>query len=215
MSEWTVIPLTVGILETNCYLLKDSDTGHALCIDPGGDAAEIAARVTDEGVAPLAILITHGHGDHIGATARLHQEWDVPVVIHADDAEMLLCSQKNLSASLGYDVRGPAASHIVHGNEALSFAPFTLTVLHTPGHTRGGVCYYCAPPDAAPILFSGDTLFCGDVGRCDLPGGSFDTLSRSIKEKLYVLPDSTRVYPGHGPSSTIGAEKITNAYVQA
>lgn len=215
MNRWTLIPLTVGVLETNCYLLKDNETGSLVCIDPGSDSADILQRAADENATPLAILLTHGHGDHLGAVSAVHEAWNVPIGIHKDDADMLTSAEKNLSAAIGMHVSGPDASHILEGDESVTFGPFAFTALHTPGHTRGGTCYYIEPPDDAPILFSGDTLFYGDVGRCDLPGGSLEQLTQSIQEKLYVLPDETKVYPGHGPSSTIGREKVSNLYVQA
>ncbi len=215
MNIWTLIPMTVGVLETNCYLIKDTKTGSIICIDPGSDSSEILKKVEEEKGIPLAIILTHGHGDHLGAVSAVHVAWEVPIVIHKDDAEMLTSAEKNLSAAIGMHVTGPDASHIIEGDEKFTFGPFTFTALHTPGHTRGGICYYIEPPDDVPILFSGDTLFYGDVGRCDLPGGSLEQLTQSIREKLYVLPEETKVYPGHGQSTTIGAEKTSNSYVQA
>ena len=185
----------------------------ALCIDPGGSAAEIFAAVRRLGVRVEAIALTHGHGDHLGAVSSVRAEWKAPVWIHELDAPMLTCAERNLSSMIGMPVASHAADHRAADNGSIKFGTTDVAVVHTPGHTKGSVCFLLR--DAKPaLLFSGDTLFEGDVGRCDLPGGSFDAIQRAIRTRLYVLPDNTVVYPGHGPTTTIGREKRENKDVR-
>jgi len=214
MPELIVKTIPVGPLETNCYLAIDANTKDALLIDPGADANELLAILDDEKVDLRGVILTHGHGDHIGAVAKIIAEKNVPLWIHSDDAAMLTDSEKNLSAMLGLSVTSEHPYSLFADGDILQSGSIQVKVLHTPGHTRGGVSFFIQNENN-PILFSGDTLFKGDVGRCDLPGGSWETLRKSILDKLYVLPDNTVVYPGHGLSSTIGNEKITNNYVKA
>ncbi len=213
MPNIIVKTIPVGPLETNCYLVIDSETKDAVLIDPGAEADELLSILDDEKVALRGVLLTHGHGDHIGAVGKIISEKNVPLWIHSDDAVMLTDSEKNLSAMLGLFITTDHPYNDLVDDETINFGSIQIKVLHTPGHTRGGVSLYI-PNENNPILLSGDTLFKGDVGRCDLPGGSWETLRKSILEKLYVLPDNTVVYPGHGDSSTIGNEKITNNYVK-
>lgn len=213
-AAYTVITLPVGGLETNCYVVAERASGAALCIDPGADAAGIARRAQRENMTVQGIALTHGHGDHIGAVARLRKEWNVPVYIHTADAAMLTSAARNLSVLLGAHIVTDAADATLEDDATLTFGGTSVRVLHTPGHTPGGVCYFI---DAAtpPLLFSGDTLFRREVGRCDLAGGSWPTLQRAIREKLYVLPGATRVFPGHGPATTIAEEMRENPHVRA
>jgi glyoxylase-like metal-dependent hydrolase (beta-lactamase superfamily II) len=210
----TVYTLQLGVLMTNCYLVVEDDSRKTLVIDPGAEPEVILSFVTEHGLQVEKILLTHGHGDHIGAVAPLKNAWHVPVKIHEEDAGMLTCSNKNLSAFLGVDITAPDADKFLADGDTVSFGSTDVTVLHTPGHTRGGVSFHI-PQDGRPhLLFSGDTLFDHEVGRCDLPGGSLDVLRNSVREKMYVLPDDTLVYPGHGPATTIGIEKRENPYVR-
>jgi glyoxylase-like metal-dependent hydrolase (beta-lactamase superfamily II) len=213
-AAYTVITLPVGSLDTNCYLVAARATGVALCIDPGADAAGIARRAQQENMTVQGIALTHGHGDHIGAVARLRKEWNVPVYIHTDDADMLTSAARNLSVLLGAHIETDAADATVDDDTTLTFGDTTVRVLHTPGHTPGGVCYFIGAA-TPPLLFSGDTLFQREVGRCDLAGGRWSALQRSIREKLYVLPAATCVFPGHGPATTIAEEMQENPHVRA
>lgn len=210
----TVHTLELGVLMTNCYLVVEDDSRRTLCIDPGAEPDMILSFVNEHALQVEKILLTHGHGDHIGAVGPLKEAWQVPVKIHEEDAGMLACSNRNLSAFLGVDITAPDADKFLADGDTVSFGSTDVTVLHTPGHTRGGVSFHI-PRDGQPhLLFSGDTLFDHEVGRCDLPGGSLNVLRNSVREKLFMLPDDTIVFPGHGPSTTIGVEKWENPYVR-
>ena len=205
--------LAVGPLETNCYLVWETATKAALCVDPGGEAKTIVAAVKRLGLAVEAVALTHGHGDHIGALAAVRKEWNVPVWIHDADAPMLTSAERNLSAMIGMPVSADDAEHRAAHHGVIRFGATEATVLHTPGHTKGSSCFLVRG-EGVPLLFSGDTLFEDDVGRCDLPGGSFTAIQHSIRTQLYVLPEETVVYPGHGPPTTIGREKRVNKDVR-
>jgi len=208
-----VITITVGILETNSYLLYDSDSKEAFCIDPGSEPEKILKTISDFELQLKAILLTHGHGDHIGGLSKMLAEYNVPLYIHSEDKEMLICPRQNLSESIGFNVTAPATDEFVEDGRKIPFDNTEITVFHTPGHTPGGVSYFVNPEGEKPVLFSGDTLFYLNVGRIDLPGGSWEAMQKSIREKLYVLPEETVVYPGHGPETTIHKEKYNNPYV--
>lgn len=210
-----VTTLSLGPLETNCYLLTDPITDSVLCIDPGAESARIMETVRSRGWHPCAIALTHGHGDHIGAVATLRHAWNVPVYVHELDAPMLPNAERNLSVLLGHHVVAPHPDHHLTDDGLIACGSLRLKVIHTPGHTPGSVCFFLpSHNEHPPLLFSGDTLFCEEVGRCDLPGGSWDALHTSIRTRLYTLPPSTIVYPGHGPSSTIAHEQRYNPYVR-
>lgn len=212
-SEVIIRQTVVGPYKVNTYLLACGRTKKAVLIDPGGEAERIVRLVRDEGVEPLYILNTHGHADHVLANQRLREEFSVPVGMHeADDlffaaAEVREKSQKEL----GLPAPAPADIRLRDG-QVLEVGELRITVLHTPGHTPGSVCFL-----AAGNLFTGDTLFVGDVGRTDLTGGSLDTLIKSLREKVIVLPLETIIWPGHDygetPTSTVGREMQENLYI--
>jgi glyoxylase-like metal-dependent hydrolase (beta-lactamase superfamily II) len=213
-SSHTVYTLAVGALETNCYLLAEASSRAALCIDPGDDAEAILDLAARHHLSVAGIALTHGHGDHIGAVSALRAAWDVPVYIHDADAVMLTSAERNLSVHLGVHISTAAPDTTLDDGMTIDFGDTRVRVLHTPGHTRGGVCYLVREATPVPLLFSGDTLFAREVGRCDLPGGSFPTLQQSIRAKLYTLPGNTRVFPGHGPPTTIAEEQRENPHVR-
>ncbi|MGE5508972.1 MAG: MBL fold metallo-hydrolase [Chitinophagales bacterium] len=184
--------VSVGPLGTNCYLVTDRAAGETLVVDPGDEGAALLERIRALNSRVVAIVNTHGHWDHTGANAALRQATGAPLLIHEADASWL---------------DSPPDRFLREGEE-LAVGSFRLKVIHTPGHTRGGLCLY-----TEGALFSGDTLFAESVGRTDLPGGSFVELVASIREKLFALPDETVVYPGHGPATSIGDEKSLNPYV--
>ena len=208
-------PLVVGPLETNCYVVLCPQSHEVMIVDPGADAPVIlqALRRLDRNAKPRWLVNTHGHGDHIGANAALKKAFpDMLIAIHADDAASLTSPARNLSPLVGTAIRSPSADVRLKEGDAIELGAARFAVIHTPGHTPGGICLYLArdATSGPPLLFSGDTLFAQSIGRADLPGGDMSRLLRSIAEKLLPLPDSCIVYPGHGPTTTIGEERRHN-----
>lgn len=201
--------LQTGVYAVNCYILADDETKEAVVVDPGGDLDDIASVIQQEGLQVKYILLTHGHGDHIGALSDLKQLTGAQVGIHAKDAEMLGDPAKNLSVQTSGAAIAMVPDLLLEDGQQLLFGKHTVTVIHTPGHTKGGVCFRCED-----FILSGDTLFRASVGRSDLHGGNHEQLVKSIKTKLFSLPDQTDVYPGHGAASTIAYEKKANPYVR-
>lgn len=205
----------LGEFATNCHIIACPRSGAAAVVDPGQPDPWITRTLAENGLKPEWILLTHGHLDHIGGVAWLKSQTGLPVLVHQDDAPMLTDPRLNGSALFGSPLVAPAPDRLLAEGEELAVGDLRLRVLHTPGHTPGGVCFYQAP-DAegkAGHLIAGDTLFAGSVGRTDLPGGSHSQLIRSIREKLLPLPAETMVYPGHGPTTTIGDEKEYNPFL--
>ncbi len=198
--------LILGMMSTNCYLAKNRETGAALIVDPAEQSDRIADTLTAMEAKPEAILLTHGHFDHIGAADQLRKQYQIPILAHIREREVLEDPDKNLTKwyGTGYTL---GADRWLEDDEEIDLAGFTLRVLYTPGHTIGSVSYYL-PCEA--VLFSGDTLFCGSVGRTDFPTGSDRQLLLSLHEKLFTLPDETDVFPGHEGPTTIYYEKRFN-----
>lgn len=201
--------LVVGPLAANCYLVRCSEDGEALVIDPGADPEAILKKVEKERLTLRYIINTHGHGDHIGANATLRERTGAAILIHAADAPMLTSAVKNLSSWLNGGVVSPPADRTLADGEELRCGNVAFKVLATPGHTPGGISIL-----GPGVVFTGDTLFQGSIGRTDFPGGSLPVLLKSIREKLLILPDETTVYPGHGPATTIGREKLENPFLR-
>ncbi|MGP1585185.1 MAG: MBL fold metallo-hydrolase [Schwartzia sp. (in: firmicutes)] len=199
--------LVVGPVAANCYLLFD-EGGKGIVIDPGGDAPAILDTIRKEHITVEAILNTHGHSDHIAANDAVRNATGAPLYIHAADENMLTDPRANLSLFMGGNVVSRPAEHHLKEGDILCVGAMALKVLHTPGHSPGGVCFA-----GEGVLFSGDTLFADSIGRTDFPGGSLPQLIGVIKEKLMALPDDTVVYAGHGPSTTIGRERQYNPYL--
>ena len=200
----------VGPVQTNCYFLYREDTKDCVIVDPGDEAKRIKKFIEDQELHPVAILLTHGHFDHIMGLSDVMEDIKVPVYVEEADLPMMMDGESNLSS--GY-MRGGyqfADAVPVRDGQQLQIAGFQFRVIHTPGHTPGGCCYYMEQED---VLFSGDTLFRTSVGRSDFPGGSASALVRSVKEKLLILPEETHVYPGHMEETTIGYEKRHNPFV--
>lgn len=208
--------LVVSPFETNCYIvacpprsLGDESTREAVIIDPGDDPHLISDAVYGSDVTVTGIVNTHGHADHIGANAALKGEFDCPIMVHELDAHLLTDSQANLSASIGFGgIVSPPADRLLKEGDEIAVGSLTLEVIHTPGHTPGGICLL-----AADVVFSGDTLFMDGIGRTDFPGGSQEQLMESIQTKLLILSEDTTVYPGHGPSTTIARERRENPFL--
>jgi len=204
-----ILRMEVGSLGTNCYIVWCEETLEGIVIDPGGDAPDILALVNREKIKVKGIVNTHGHADHIMANARIKAATSAPIMIHHDDQHMLTSGHRNLSIFMGESIASSPADALLRDGDRIEFGKCSLQVIHTPGHTPGGICL-----KGDGVLFSGDTLFAESIGRTDLPGGSYSQLILSIKEKLLVLPDDTRVLPGHGPETTIGWERRMNPFIQ-
>jgi glyoxylase-like metal-dependent hydrolase (beta-lactamase superfamily II) len=204
-----VVTLTTGPFAENCYLLADPDTREAVVIDPGDEAELFLARLGSERWTPRAIWLTHGHLDHVTGVARVKQATGVPVLIHPADRKLYHAARHQaalfgLSADAPPEIDGELAD-----GQWLMVGGLRFEVMHTPGHTAGGVTFH-----GHGVAFVGDALFAGSIGRTDLPGGDTETLARSIRTRLYRLPDETVVYSGHGPETTIGREKRSNPFVR-
>jgi len=199
----------LGAIGANCYLYSCAETKKAVVIDPGADGKRIYRWILEKGLNVEYILITHGHVDHIGAVDELRELLgDVLVGIHADDADMLTDARKNLSSYVGGGLVLKKADILLQDGQELMIGKERIKVIATPGHSPGGVCFLCSEG-----LFSGDTLFAGSIGRTDFPGGSMNQLLDGVKKKLLILPEDTRVFPGHGEETSIGEEKRDNPFL--
>jgi glyoxylase-like metal-dependent hydrolase (beta-lactamase superfamily II) len=221
----------VGVLGCNCTILACPDTHQALVIDPGDDAEAILADLARDGLTAVKLLHTHAHFDHVMGTADVAAATGAEVILHRDDRWLYDRTLMQIEAFGGFRRPNgqpwhppPPPTRELTGDEALSFGRREARALHTPGHTPGSTCFYVerAQTDAgspaaggaeAPLLLAGDTLFAGSIGRTDLWGGSLDTIRRSIRERLFALPGETLVIPGHGPPTTIAAERESNPFV--
>jgi hydroxyacylglutathione hydrolase len=204
--------MTVGMMGVCCYIVACDITKEAVIIDPGGNEEDILAACQEADLKIIYIINTHGHPDHVCGNRRLKDDTGADIVMHAADADFFSQEQVgHFFSQLGLPASPPADKCVVDG-DTLTFGKETLTVIHTPGHTPGGMCLY-----SKPNLFSGDTLFAGGVGRTDFPGGSTQELLHSIKTRLLVLPPDTIVWPGHGyggERSTIAEEKAGNPFLR-
>lgn len=202
--------LVLGMLRTNCYIVYSEETKKAVVIDPAAEPKRITEALSELSLTPEAVLLTHGHFDHMLAADALRKEYHIPVGLLSEEAELLSDPLKNCSATFFSAPYGTVADEYFVDGQELTYLGGELKVLATPGHTAGCCCYYMA---AENVLFSGDTLFCGSVGRTDLPTSSPAMIGSSIKEKLFVLPEDTLVLPGHGEETTIGEEQRHNPYI--
>lgn len=201
--------IEAGIYASNCYLLGCDDTNKAVIIDAGGDSQKILDRIKENEFDIEYIILTHGHGDHIGAVLDIKEKTNGKILIHKKDEYLIKSAEKNLSTMMsGPDIEFDADSLLEDGDE-IKIGNLRLKIIHTPGHTPGGISI-----KVEDLLFTGDTLFANSIGRTDFEGGSFDQIISSIKNKLLVFDDSVKVLPGHGPASTIGIERSTNPFLQ-
>ena len=203
--------LTVGPFQENCYVVGDEETGAGAIVDPGDEAARIALAVEQTNLEISQILITHAHIDHVGAVASLVDEYSCQVLMHAE-AEPMLGQLPTQAMMMGLRFgEVPTVDRHIEDEEVIELGGLQLRSLYTPGHAPGHIAFYI---ESEGLLISGDALFAGSVGRVDLPGGSMEVLMRSIEERLLTLPDETRVYPGHGPETTVGNERVHNPFLQ-
>lgn len=191
----------------NIYVLIDNDTKDCAVVDPGGAEAKVLGYIKNNNLNLKYIVLTHGHGDHIGAVNSIKQKTGCKVVAHKDEKELLLDKKKNLSYMMHCGAQELDADIYVSDKEKLELGKLKMTFIHTPGHTKGGMCIRVKDD-----MFTGDTLFAGSIGRTDLHGGDYKTLEKSLK-KLAKYEDNVAVHPGHGPSSTLGREKSSNPYM--
>lgn len=200
--------LTVGPIMANCYIVGCEKSKSAAVIDPGDEAGRILMALSESRLTLKYILNTHGHFDHVGANKKIKEATGAEIIIHPDDAPMLV-HLSDTAMTMGIIIENsPPPDRTIRDGDAITFGDITLSVIHTPGHSPGGVSFY-----SPGILFPGDTLFAGSVGRTDFPGGDFNLLKESIQKKLFFLDDAVVVYPGHMGKTTIGMEKKYNPFV--
>ncbi len=204
---------TFGMYLTNCYVVGCEETKEAIVIDPGFDrdreAKEVLNFIEQNDLHVKYIVNTHGHADHTAGNGIIKKATGAPILIHEDDAIMLTTVAKTLSRVFGLRVTSPPADRTLQDGNVIQVGRTKLVVLHTPGHSRGGISLL-----GDKVVFAGDTLFAGSIGRTDFPGASFEEIIHSIKTKLVTLPDHFKAYPGHGPPTTIGEEKKHNPFLQ-
>lgn len=202
----------VGMLATNCYLAVNEATHEGIIVDPGADCEAIMELVTHAGVEKVVgIFLTHGHSDHIGALNEVHKATGAPVYVSEGDKEALTKADVNLYFFIGVNIECAPAENLVTDGEVIALGGMEFEVLATPGHTKGGVCYYNKENKFA---FVGDTIFCESIGRTDLPGGSYKVILDSIRNKILVLDDGVTLLPGHGPQTSVGWERRRNPFLQ-
>ena len=212
MTKLFIDTFPVGPLQCNCSIIACPETKEALIVDPGGDAPEIIRRIKAAGLTARYLIHTHAHFDHIGATATLKKELGAEILLHPDD-RFLYDNIQMQGRLFGMDVDPTLpVDQALEDEMSLRFGQEKSLVIHTPGHTPGSVCFHVGGEESH--LFAGDTLFKGSVGRTDLWGGSAEDLMHSIKQRLLPLDDSTTIYPGHGPVSTLWHEKQHNPFLR-
>lgn len=200
----------LGAVQTNSYLILNEETKEVVIVDPAICPDYLLSHVKSNGYVPKGIILTHGHFDHVMGIEGWLSEYEIPVYLHEDEKEVLANSNLNLSVMIGKYYTYDKVETLKDG-EILELAGFSFKVIHTPGHTQGGCCYY---EENEAVLISGDTLFKSSVGRSDFPTGNMSTLVKSIKEKLFVLPDDVMVYPGHNSLTCIADEKMYNPFLK-
>jgi len=203
--------LTVGMMQENAYFFIDDKTKHGFLIDPGAESERILGKIKQEGFIIEKILLTHGHYDHIGAAKEIRKILGCPIIAHAEGKQYLEDASWNLSAHHENGFTLTADQYVQHGDKIIleKNPDITFKVVHAPGHTTDGVAYYC---EKEKVAFVGDIIFNGSIGRSDMPGGNMNRLLSSIREQIFTLPDDTILFPGHGISTTVKKEKMTNPF---
>lgn len=209
MVNFKIEEYQVGMIGTNCYFLINEDSKEMIVVDPGGNAPMLAQKIRAAGYQPKAVLLTHGHFDHAMGAEELAKEFGISIYVHEADQKTLEDPSYNVSGMTGRQMVFHADKSFTE-KDVLELAGFQIEVLHTPGHTPGGACFYLKEEK---VLFSGDSLFNGSIGRTDFPGGSASQLVRAVKDKLMCLPDEVKVYPGHDMPTTIVAERMYNPFL--
>jgi hydroxyacylglutathione hydrolase len=210
-----------GSFQTNCYVVASAAGEACIVVDPGQDAVEpLEALLAEHRLTPVAVLLTHGHFDHTFSVAPVCDGHDVPAWIHPDDRDMLADPMKGMSTQASaffggrIELREPREVRTLDDGAALELAGLTLGVAHAPGHTEGSVIFSTPTEEGVEVIIAGDTLFAGSIGRTDLPGGDFAKMQASLRDVILSRDDSAVVLPGHGPTTTIGRERLSNPYLQ-
>lgn len=200
--------LPTGPLQVNCYILGCETTRKAVVVDPGGDVEQVLALLQQLDLQVQMVINTHGHFDHVGGNRKLIEATEAELLLHENDKELLGMAQQHAAAYGLPSELSPAPQRLLSGGQVIAVGDLEIKVLHTPGHTPGGICLLVGDQ-----LIVGDTLFAGSIGRTDLPGGNHQQLIDSINSQLLPLPDATVAHPGHGPATTIGREKLYNPFL--
>ncbi|MCL2485563.1 MAG: MBL fold metallo-hydrolase [Endomicrobia bacterium] len=197
-----------GRLEINCYIVYDSETLHAVIVDPGEDGDKVIKTVEENGFKPEMLINTHGHFDHILSDEQIRKKFNIPLAAHKDEVEMLSDPNRNASGILGYSLSVSAPEIILEDNQEVKLSFASFKVIHTPGHTKGGICLLFDD-----FIITGDTLFAGTIGRTDFPGGNYGEMMKSL-EKIKNLKPSLVIYPGHASQTTLANELRHNPYLK-
>jgi hydroxyacylglutathione hydrolase len=209
MGQMKYEMVVVGALETNCYLVYCEESSECAVVDPGAEPERIIRQISSLELEPVILIDTHGHVDHVGANKDIKEKYDIPLCIHSLDSRML---DNILATTMGLFLgakKSPEPDRFLEDGELIPIGKSHLKVIHTPGHSPGSVSL-----SGDGFLLSGDLLFCGGVGRTDLPGGSWSVLEDSIRKRIFTFPDDTIVLPGHGPSTSVGQEKSANPFIR-
>ena len=204
-----IIRVPAGVYAANCYIIYSKTTKEGIIVDPGGDADDLVEYIKRNDLSIKHIILTHGHGDHIGGVKELKEALEATIMIHEDDREMLIDGNKNLSTSMAMGTVEIEPDVLLKDGDIIEFGDLKAEVIHTPGHTEGCICI-----KIGENIITGDTLFAGSIGRTDLFGGNYESIIKSIKEKLMIYPDEIQVFPGHGTPSTIGKERVSNPFLR-